>query len=487
MKRSVLAVFLALAILGSAACGASEQAQNSSVSDVSVSDTKQSTKSQMTTSTGEPTESSTSTTSTTSTKPSSTTSSTTKVTTTTTKTTEPPSVDITWEKPKTSNTSNQYASYIDYRTPLTNSYNKLTKENKLTVAYIGGSVTNGSGALNMETDSWRGLTGQWLNRTFPKADITNINAAIGATGSMLGLFRLDKDVVKYKPDLLFVEFAINDEYYGNIVQARASFETLIREARQKMPYCDIVVLITSDQARVKQYYGKSGAPHQIGRAHMEIAEAYGISVINIADAFVKEVGEITGNNQWYNDNTLWRSYVTDGVHPNTAGYALWFNYVKEYLENSLLHTDYSGYNRTARKVPAVQNYYLIDGERKAFFGEEIEKLIVSSDGDFVQDTSSRGNDYLALDKGESVTLKFTGTQCAIWVSYDNVDFNIQCTVDGKEANVVSGTYADPYFLVSGLKAGEHTITITHAPNSRRTTFGICGFFMRDENKQTTSY
>ncbi len=44
----------------------------------------------------------------------------------------------------------------------------------------------------------------------PKAAFTEINAAIGGTGSDLGVYRLKQDVLDHKPDLMFVEFAVND-------------------------------------------------------------------------------------------------------------------------------------------------------------------------------------------------------------------------------------------------------------------------------------
>jgi lysophospholipase L1-like esterase len=72
----------------------------------------------------------------------------------------------------------------------------------VTVAYLGGSIT----AMN----GWRNKTTDWLRTTYPGATFKEIHAAIGGTGSDLGVFRLGRDVLAHKPDLLFVEFATND-------------------------------------------------------------------------------------------------------------------------------------------------------------------------------------------------------------------------------------------------------------------------------------
>jgi hypothetical protein len=45
---------------------------------------------------------------------------------------------------------------------------------------------------------------------YPDAGFSEPNATIGGTGSDLGVFRLNQDVLDHKPDLMFIEFAVND-------------------------------------------------------------------------------------------------------------------------------------------------------------------------------------------------------------------------------------------------------------------------------------
>lgn len=84
-----------------------------------------------------------------------------------------------------------------------NTMAKLRAGDEVRVAYLGGSIT--------EThDGWRPQTTAMLSKKWPKTSIVEINAAIGATGSEIGVYRMERDVLKYAPDLLFVEFAVND-------------------------------------------------------------------------------------------------------------------------------------------------------------------------------------------------------------------------------------------------------------------------------------
>lgn len=97
------------------------------------------------------------------------------------------------------------------------------------VAYLGGSITRGAAtypgsgknavgeaydfsAYNPEKSSWRALSYEWLRERFEQkpGQFRQVNAAIGGTPSLLGAYRLEQDVLSQNPDLVFVEFAVND-------------------------------------------------------------------------------------------------------------------------------------------------------------------------------------------------------------------------------------------------------------------------------------
>ena len=72
---------------------------------------------------------------------------------------------------------------------LENTIYKLKHDKKLTIGYFGASLSEGSGASDMSKTSWRALTTEWFRREYPDCDITEINAAIGGTGTDLCFFR----------------------------------------------------------------------------------------------------------------------------------------------------------------------------------------------------------------------------------------------------------------------------------------------------------
>ena len=67
----------------------------------------------------------------------------------------------------------------------------LKERKKLNIGYFGGSVSEGAGASDPEKTSWRAIISQWFRRRYPEAEITTIQAAIGGTGTDLGVYRVD--------------------------------------------------------------------------------------------------------------------------------------------------------------------------------------------------------------------------------------------------------------------------------------------------------
>lgn len=405
------------------------------------------------------------------------------------------SLSLSYETPTTNYQSNDYTDYITYRTPLTNTYKKLTEDKELTVVYLGGSLTAGTGLSNAEEKelySWRGLSGAWLRENFPDANINTISTAIGESGTFLGTYRVQEDVIANKPDLLFIEYAINDTYKkSDQATAALQFETIVREVREALPECDIVTLLTTDKNRVATSYNLELFPTAQG--HSDIAAAYDLPVLNIGSALVRKIAEIENNTSWWTDTTLWNKYFTDIVHLTKAGYEQYWLCVQEFLVNSLKHTDYTGLNVVSRALPTLQSAHLLDGNRQAAMGINMQELYVpesSVDSIYNINRFYGGNDtphygsYNVKLNG-TITFKFNGTEFAIWTNlYD--DSTISYVIDGGTAQTMNCDAHAPTQVVTGLKSGEHTISIT--PTSMPSTTPIMkigGVFVRDESKQTT--
>ncbi len=121
------------------------------------------------------------------------------------------------------------------RAGLSNFFAKCEKGGSVKVAYFGGSITAGAG--------WRVQSLDLFRKLYPQTKFDEIYAAIGGTGSNLGVFRMEQDVLRHKPDLLFVEFAVNDSDTA-INEIRKNIEGIVRNTWAAVPDCDIIFVYT---------------------------------------------------------------------------------------------------------------------------------------------------------------------------------------------------------------------------------------------------
>src|SRR5882757_3410631 len=139
------------------------------------------------------------------------------------------------------------------------------------VAYFGGSITAQNG--------WRPKTLAYFQKTWPGAKFSEINAAIGGTGSDLGVFRLAQDVLVKKPDLIFVEFAVNDGGAGPD-QIRRCMEGIVRQTWRTLPDCDLCFVYTLTEALAKPML--EGSFPRAAATMEGVADRYGIPSIHMA-------------------------------------------------------------------------------------------------------------------------------------------------------------------------------------------------------------
>ena len=203
---------------------------------------------------------------------------------------------------------------------LPHAFAKLKAGKPVTVVYFGGSITAGAGASQPEQTSYRALVGQWLTRTFPEAAVTDVNASIGGTGSDLGAFRAGRDVLSRRPDLVFVEFAVNDGGAPDATVDR-SMEGIVRQVRRADPAADLCFVYTF----VTDWLPDLGA----GRLHPSVqrdeivAAHYGIPSVNVALPAARKL--LAG--------TMTREeFSKDGVHPTDAGHRIYADTLIAFLQ-----------------------------------------------------------------------------------------------------------------------------------------------------------
>jgi hypothetical protein len=161
-------------------------------------------------------------------------------------------------------------------------FTEMVKEGKpVTIAYFGGSIT--------AHDGWRALSFAALQTLYPRSALTMVNASVGGTGSIVGVFRADNDLVVHRPDLVFIEFAVNDgrdanERPNDVIRA---LEGIIRKVRLANPGADICLVYTMQTAHLEAV--RAGRAHAAVALHERVAAWYHIPTIHVGPAVVAMV------------------------------------------------------------------------------------------------------------------------------------------------------------------------------------------------------
>jgi lysophospholipase L1-like esterase len=181
---------------------------------------------------------------------------------------------------------------------------------RLSVVFFGASLTWGANASDPQLSSFRGLISKRLEQAYPMARWNFWDAAIGGTGSQLGVFRFERDVLSRNPDLVFLDFSANDDIHSDNPETLASYESLVRRiiVDTKAPCVQVIFPF--------MWNVQSGTLDGMKRrnAHLAIAGAYGCPV---GDAIALGQQRVKAG-----ETTLEKLWPFDGVHPGDAGYVL---------------------------------------------------------------------------------------------------------------------------------------------------------------------
>ncbi|MBR5528179.1 MAG: S-layer homology domain-containing protein [Clostridia bacterium] len=338
----------------------------------------------------------------------------------------------------TQSNTNKFDEYMQYRAPLTNTVLKLKNEKKLNIGFIGGSITAGSGASNVNTTSWRGKTMEYFEKLYPDCEINSVNAAIGDSYTKYAVYRMDNDLLKYDFDLLFIEYAINDSPWYSAKQDSETviyFETLLRRVYEHNPLVDIVIVYTiDDKIDRRPKYFPTAAAQEVIAAH------YNVPSVNFGRALADHIAK---------NKYKWSDCFADYVHPNDDGHLYYTAVLSEYLENELgrpVTTD----TPTNKVLPQKHTEQELWYDLTMLEANEID-LSLSKNWALSED----GSKIYPTAQDNELVIKTYGSDICIASPRDNLMYY---SVDGGE-ELHMKMNRKPQTLFEGLSDGEHILRI----------------------------
>ena len=193
---------------------------------------------------------------------------------------------------------------------LANVIKKLKNGEEVTVGFIGGSITQGTSAGN--DLCYAKLTADWLQKTYSNAKINYVNAGIGATGSYIGVHRVANDLLSKNPDLVFVEFSVNDTT-ENTERNKKSYDGLLRTIWKSSTNPAIITIATTQE---------DGTSFQ--DQHAEIVKHYDLPMISYRNTILDTIkhGDI-----------VWKDISDDNIHPNVPGHKIVSQLLQAYISD----------------------------------------------------------------------------------------------------------------------------------------------------------
>lgn len=341
-------------------------------------------------------------------------------------------------------------------------FKKAAAGEKINIAFIGGSITQGTAASS--TNCYAILVGTWIQNTFPDVEIGFVNAGIGATGSFIGVHRADEDLLASNPDLVFVEFAVNDTT-PNLQRDTNSYDSLLRKIWKSANSPAIVTIMMTQED------GTS-----VQSAHAAVAESYDLPVISYHDAILDVINK---------GLVTWSQISPDNIHPNVKGHNLLANLIIDYLRDIVKNRNTISGNESSFATAYTDDLY----STAAMYGPA--KLTAKSIGSWdAEDSRSFGGfeGYwnFKADAGASITsadeLVFEVNAKAISIFYgmktrEGGKFKVE--VDGTVVKTINtdfsggwGNYVEASEVIDFASSGKHTVKIIPVESATKQTILI---------------
>jgi acyl-CoA thioesterase-1 len=147
-----------------------------------------------------------------------------------------------------------------------------------------------------------------LAQRYTNAVINVIVTAIGGENSVKGAARFEADVLSHKPDVVLVDYALNDRRVG-LEAARTNWISMIEKAQAAGVK---VILLTPTPDQAAKLDDASDPLNQHAEQIRQLAAEHGVGLVDSLAAFKAEIAR----------GTALTNLMSQGNHPNARGHEL---------------------------------------------------------------------------------------------------------------------------------------------------------------------
>lgn len=365
---------------------------------------------------------------------------------------------------------------------------KRAKEGEdVTIAFIGGSITQGAGATPINTECYAYKTYKYFADKFGTGNNVHfVKAGIGGTPSELGVIRYERDVLRYgavTPDIVVVEFAVNDD---NDETLGDCYESLVRKILKK-----------ENAPAVIMEFSVFANDFNLEDRLVPVGKRLSLPMVSVKQAVLPQFNDI--KNRVLSKN----QFFYDIFHPTSLGHTIMADGIKHLFDiaDEELSKEGTGDDKTKellKEAPAIGKTYedivlldkkdntdiadIFEGSFK-FTDENLQAVELDTDltltkmfpYNFMYD-GIRDNEKpyfeLSLTAKAVIVINKDAGEPDVGVSSVYVDGKYVRDID---PHVNNWTHCNPLLVLNATESGLHKIRIEIKPEDKEKKFTILGF------------
>jgi lysophospholipase L1-like esterase len=341
-------------------------------------------------------------------------------------------------------------------------FNKGKRGGDINIGFFGGSITQGCHA-KVHENSYAYKTYLWFKEKFKDSNVKYINAGVGATGSIIGVHRVKEQMLEINPDIVFIDFAVNDK--ENIYN-KIAYESLVRR-----------LLKAENKPAIVEVFMSTDDGHNVQEQQIKIGEKYNIPMISYRNTIYNEM--IKGK-------IIWEEVAKDEVHPNDLGHKMISELLTNFLEDIYNNLDIKESNEIVLGEPIFGDKYIngvifnnknIEVKEEIGFVDDKEGFQVFNNGwKFSSEKSDKGKLIFEVE-GKNIFLLYKK-------SILEASGRLQIKVDDRDKGILDtyfedgwGDYSETHLIVEENEVSKHKIEINVLDDDKLREISIMGFLI----------
>lgn len=186
-----------------------------------------------------------------------------------------------------------------------------------------------------------------VKEIYPYAVVNSITTAIGGENAEQGAKRFEQDVLCHNPDVLFIDYALNDRGIG-LERSRQAWGEMIKEAQRQGIK---VILMTPTPDLTENMLDDNSPLEQYSKQIRDLSVKYGTGLVDSYAAFKqkkKDGGELN-------------VFMSQSNHPNEKGHEVVMELILEYFFDKNQWKEYNR-NSTLKTIRKVADWQLMHFE-----------------------------------------------------------------------------------------------------------------------------